>query len=127
MSIRSTVTQLLSCVKRPFTGGAKGSGALSRAYNWLASVKTTVYLLSALALSYVVGTIFPQGESIHDYITAGGAFQFFVLNFELLDFFTSAFFLLLALLLLISLVICTYERLKILIKPRRLTCLALSA
>lgn len=94
-------------------------GALNRAYYWLASIKNSVYILALLALSCVIGTIFPQGGKIHDYINAGGAFQFLVLNFDLLDFFTSAFFLFLALLLLVSLTICTYERLKVLISKRR--------
>lgn len=89
-------------------------GRLKRLPQWglktLSSIKTSIYSLGALALLYMVGTIFPQGGDIGEYAKAGGKYVAFVSFFDLLDFFSSPVFLLAALLLLLNLVVCTYKR-----------------
>ncbi|MBI5287278.1 MAG: cytochrome c biogenesis protein ResB, partial [Deltaproteobacteria bacterium] len=80
-------------------------------YKKFSSLKTSILLLGLLSTFYLLGTIFPQGAKLDDYIKEGGRFTFFVINFDLLDIFTTPGFLLLTLLLFINLGICTYERL----------------
>ncbi|MBI5827825.1 MAG: cytochrome c biogenesis protein ResB [Deltaproteobacteria bacterium] len=92
----------------------EAAGRLKRFPQWslktLSSLMTSVYILGALALLYMVGTIFPQGGDIGEYAKAGGKYVSFVRFFDLLDFFSSPVFLLSALLLLLNLVVCTYKR-----------------
>lgn len=80
------------------------------AYKRLSSITTSVYLLGLMAIFYVIGTIFPQGENIDEYTKAGGKFLFFVKAFRLLDLFASPLFILLSFIFLLNLVICSYER-----------------
>ncbi len=97
--------------------------AFRRAFAWsyrkLASIETSVYLLCLLALSFIIGTIFPQGGDFEEYVKEGGRFVLFVEAFDLLDFFSSPLFLFIALLFVLNLVICTYERYKALFAKRR--------
>lgn len=101
------------CAKlRPADGGKPHN--LARFFRWsykkLSSIYTSVYLLSLLAFLYVIGTIFPQGGDMKEYVEAGGKFVFFVKVFDLLDFFFSPLFLLIAFVLFLNLSVCTYER-----------------
>ncbi|MBI5902780.1 MAG: cytochrome c biogenesis protein ResB [Deltaproteobacteria bacterium] len=97
---------------RPYRIGAVGR--LKRFPQWslktLSSIKTSVYILGALALLYMVGTIFPQGGDIGEYAKAGGKYVSLVRFLDLLDFFSSPVFLLTAFLLLLNLAVCTYMR-----------------
>ncbi|MBI5237253.1 MAG: cytochrome c biogenesis protein ResB [Deltaproteobacteria bacterium] len=79
-------------------------------YKNLSSIKTSEYILGATAFFYIIGTIFPQGGNLDEYIKAGGKYIFFVRVFGLLELFSSPLFLLAALALFANLVICTYER-----------------
>ncbi|MBI1911604.1 MAG: cytochrome c biogenesis protein ResB [Deltaproteobacteria bacterium] len=105
-------------LKNYFTGlGDRHAGSrrfLCWSYKQLSSITTSVYLLGLMALFFMVGTIFPQGGSIDDYIKEGGGFVFFVKLFGLLDFFSSPLFLILAFIFFLNLAICTYERLLVL-------------
>jgi cytochrome c biogenesis protein len=87
---------------------------LARALAWLyrqfASIKTSIYVLSATAVLYVIGTIFPQGGDIGEYEKAGGALVSVVRTFSFLDFFSSPLFLSAAFVLFLNLLICTIER-----------------
>ncbi len=87
-------------------------------YKKLSSLSASVYILGLMIFFYVIGTIFPQGENMDDYIKAGGKYIFLVNVFNLLDFFSSPLFLLLALILFLNLVICSYERYLALFSPR---------
>ncbi|HCY19506.1 MAG TPA: hypothetical protein DHU69_07090, partial [Deltaproteobacteria bacterium] len=102
-----------------------------REFNWqairenklywrFASLKTSVIFLGILVFFYIIGTIFPQGGEIDDYIRAGGRFSSFVIFFNLLELFTTPIFLLSALLLFINLSICTFERLLLLLSQKTL-------
>jgi len=55
-------------------------------YGSLSSINASVYILGALALFCMVGTIFPQGGDIGEYAKAGGKYVSFVRLFNLLDF-----------------------------------------
>ena len=102
-----------------------------REFNWqairenklywrFASLKTSVIFLGILVFFYIIGTIFPQGGEIDDYIRAGGRFSSFVIFFNLLELFTTPIFLLSALLLFINLAICTFERFLLLLSQKTL-------
>ncbi|MDP2689393.1 MAG: cytochrome c biogenesis protein ResB, partial [Deltaproteobacteria bacterium] len=88
-------------------------------YGKLASIRTSVYILSVMAFFFMAGAIFPQGEKLEDYIKAGGRFVAFVKLFGLLDFFSSPLFLIAAFVLFLNLAVCTYERFFAIRSPRR--------
>ncbi len=79
-------------------------------YNIFSSLKTSVWILAGMSVFYVLGTIFPQGSDIEDYVRAGGKYIFIVKTFSLLTIFTSPLFLVLSLILSINLLICIYDR-----------------
>lgn len=93
--------------------------ALAWSYKKLSSIETSVYLLCLLALSFMVGTIFPQGGDFDEYVKEGGRLVSLVEAFDLLDFFSSPLFLVIASLFILNIVICTYERYKALFATRR--------
>lgn len=100
--------------------GADGKKGLpDRVYVKLSSIKTSIYIIGILALFFMVGTIFPQGESFEEYEKAGGKFLFLVSAFDLLEFFSSPIFLLLSIIFAANLIICSYERYKALFAKRR--------
>jgi hypothetical protein len=79
---------------------------LNRAYLSLASTTTAVYILGLMCVFYLAGTVFPQGVGLTEYMNGGGRFVFFVTVFDLLDFFTSPVFLILAFALFLNLLVC---------------------
>ncbi|MBI5491832.1 MAG: cytochrome c biogenesis protein ResB [Deltaproteobacteria bacterium] len=114
MSISETIRPYILALK-----SKEGWKALSGwCYRKLSSIWTSVYVLGAMALLFVIGTIFPQGEDFGEYIKAGGRFIDLVGIFGLLDLFTSPLFLILALLLLANLIVCSYERYAALLSGR---------
>ncbi|MBI4685140.1 MAG: cytochrome c biogenesis protein ResB [Nitrospirae bacterium] len=86
--------------------------ASNRLYNTFSSLKTSVVILAAMSVFYILGTIFPQGGDVGDYMKAGGKYITIVKAFSLLNIFTSPLFLMLSMLLSANLVICIYERFK---------------
>ncbi|MBI3399715.1 MAG: cytochrome c biogenesis protein ResB [Deltaproteobacteria bacterium] len=87
----------------------------AKLYRRFASLKTSIVLLGILVGFYILGTIFPQGGELEEYIEAGGRFASLVVFFNLLNIFTTPGFLITALLLFINLFICTIERLFVLL------------
>ncbi len=81
-------------------------------YSTFSSLKTSVWILTAMCIFYVLGTIFPQGREIEDYVRAGGKYVLIVKTFSLLQIFTSPLFLILSAILSINLLICIYDRFK---------------
>lgn len=79
-------------------------------YKKLSSLTTSVYVLGLMTVFFVVGTIFPQGESFGEYVKAGGGFAFLVENLGLLDLFVTPVFLILSAVLFLNLAICVYDR-----------------
>jgi len=88
-------------------------------YRFLSSLKTSVYVLVFLCILFLIGTIFPQGENIDDYIEAGGKYITIVRALDFLDIFMSPLFIAATFLLLINLALCLYDRLKIYLKIKR--------
>ena len=88
-------------------------------YRLLSSLKTSVYILAFMCLIFLIGTIFPQGENIEDYIKAGGKYVAVVRALDFLDIFISPLFLITTAILLLNLVICLFERFKIFLKIKR--------
>ncbi|OGQ63267.1 MAG: hypothetical protein A3I81_00710 [Deltaproteobacteria bacterium RIFCSPLOWO2_02_FULL_55_12] len=93
-------------------------GVLALSYKKLSSVETSIIILGLLALSFMAGSIFPQGADMDDYINDGGSFVFPVEALGLLDLFSSPIFLFLAALFILNLVICTFGRYKSLFAQR---------
>lgn len=82
-------------------------------YALLASVKLSFVLLAVLALLITLGTIFPQGGTPEEYIKAWDKARYERYNsWGLLDIYHTPLFLILSLLLLLNLIICTFDRIK---------------
>ena len=94
-------------------GGEGGPGARAP-IRWLrrklSSTTTSVYILAFMTLFYILGTVFPQGANIEDYVNAGGGYVRAVEVFNLLDVFSSPIFILSSIALFANLVVCTYDR-----------------
>lgn len=88
-------------------------------YRLFSSLKTSVFILSFMCLLFLIGTIFPQGRDIEEYIKAGGKYVTLVKALNLLDLFVSPLFLFITALLLINLAVCLYDRLKVFLKLKR--------
>ncbi len=88
-------------------------------YRIFSSLKTSVVILSIMCLIFLIGTIFPQGKDINEYIKAGGKYITVVRAFDFLDIFMSPLFIFITGILLINLALCLYDRLKIFLKIKR--------
>jgi hypothetical protein len=72
-----------------------------------------------MCLIFLIGTIFPQGESIEDYINAGGKYVTIVRALNLLDIFVSPLFIIVTCILLINLAICLFDRFRVFVRIKR--------
>jgi hypothetical protein len=72
-----------------------------------------------MCLIFLIGTIFPQGANIEDYIKAGGKYVPLVRGMDFLDIFMSPLFLIVTFILLLNLIICLYDRLRLFLKVKR--------
>lgn len=91
----------------------------NKIYKRFASLKTSCIFLGILIGFYIIGTIFPQGAGLDDYIKSGGGFTSFVIFFDLLNIFNTPGFLIVASLLSINLTICAFEIFLILRSQRK--------
>jgi len=92
----------------------------NKIYQRFASLKTSCIFLGILIGFYIVGTIFPQGAGLDDYIQSGGGFTSIVIFFDLLNIFNTPGFLIATFLLFINLTICVFERFLILLSERKI-------
>lgn len=99
--------------------GRKGPGA--RLYGKLSSQRLSIYILSVMALLYALGSLFPQGVTTAEYAEAGGRFAVFTGVLGLLGFYTSPLFILAAIVLVLNLVVCTWDRYVNVVGPRART------
>ena len=90
-------------------------------YKLFSSLKTSVYILLFMSVIFLIGTVFPQGEEINDYIKAGGKYVTIARALDFLDVFMSPLFIFVSGVLLINLAVCLYDRLKIFLKIKRRT------
>lgn len=72
-----------------------------------------------MCLLFLAGTIFPQGESVEDYVKAGGKYILLVRTFDLLDVFMSPLFIASTCILLVNLAVCLYDRLGVFLRSKR--------
>jgi hypothetical protein len=73
-----------------------------------------------MCLIFLIGTIFPQGENIDEYIEAGGKYVAIVRALDFLDIFASPLFLITTFILLVNLAICLYDRCRIFLRIKRI-------
>ncbi len=81
-------------------------------WQFLSSVKLTVFVLLSLALTSIIGTLIPQNENPAEYVRAFGEFYyriFYVL--DIFDMYHSWWFQLLLILLVLNVVVCSVDRL----------------
>jgi len=88
-------------------------------YRLFSSLKTSVFILAFMGLIFLIGTIFPQGNDIDDYMKAGGRYVALVRVMGFLDIFMSPLFIFTTGILLMNLAVCLYDRLKIFLKVKR--------
>jgi cytochrome c biogenesis protein ResB len=72
-----------------------------------------------MCLLYLIGTIFPQGSNIEDYIKAGGKYVPLVRALGFLNISFSPLFLIATGVLIINLAVCLYDRLKLFLRIKR--------
>ena len=88
-------------------------------YKFFSSLKSSVYILLFICLMFLIGTIFPQGGNIDDYIEAGGKYITLVRFLDFLDIFASPLFLGITFVLIINLSVCLYDRFRVFLKIKR--------
>lgn len=101
----------------PKYGGPQGRGTRPRRsagtviWREFARIRLTVWLLIAMGVTMIVGSIFPQGYDAETYISSWGEARYEALaRWGLLNIFHSKFFLILGTLLLLNLVACSLVR-----------------
>ncbi len=81
-------------------------------WKFLCSVKLTIVLLLSLALTSIIGTVIPQNENPEAYLHAYGAFRYQLLSaLGIFDMYHAWWFQALLLLLTVSIVVCSIDRL----------------
>lgn len=88
-----------------------GYGAADAIWRFLASVKLTVVLLLALAITPVIGTLIPQNADPQAYVRAYGESVYRLLyTFDQFDMYYSWWFQTLLILLAVNISVCTLKR-----------------
>ncbi len=96
--------------------GGAASGVKKRAWygsvwRFFASVKLTIFVLIALALSSIIGTVIEQNQPIESYyIEYGERWGDIIRTLQLDDMYHSVWFVAQLVLLMINIIACTYER-----------------
>jgi len=85
-------------------------------YRKLSSIHTSLFFLAFLTFFCTIGTIFPQQTNIEDYRRAGGKMVWLIERLQLLELFTSPWFLAVSSLFFLNLLICSLERFRSYIK-----------
>lgn len=84
---------------------------LNKIWNFFASVKLAIFTLCSLAITSIIGTIIPQGESAGFYVKQYGAKTAeFMQILDIPDMYYSWWFLSLLMLLSLNLLVCSIER-----------------
>ncbi|NNJ99747.1 MAG: cytochrome c biogenesis protein ResB, partial [Desulfatitalea sp.] len=87
---------------------------LRSTWRFLASVKLTVVLLPCIAGLSVIGTVIPQNAEPQEYIRLFGGFGYRVmLLLDIVDMYASWWFTGLLMLLVVNIIVCSIERLKV--------------
>ncbi len=83
-------------------------------------MKLSVYILSAIAILMMAGSLFPQHITPEEYAAggAGGILMLLTRVFSLLDFYTSPLFLASSIVLTVNLIVCAYDRYVYVVGPK---------
>ncbi|MBN1905447.1 MAG: cytochrome c biogenesis protein ResB [Deltaproteobacteria bacterium] len=80
-------------------------------WNFLCSVKLTIFILILLAATSIIGTIIPQGEAGEEFIkNISPALQKIIISFHLYDMYHSAWFQLIIFILALNLIACSMNK-----------------
>lgn len=83
-------------------------------WKFFASVKLTVVVLLSLAVLSIIGTLIPQNQSPAEYFKAFGPFKYQLLaTLDIFDMYNSWWFQLLIILLVVNIIICSIDRLRV--------------
>lgn len=86
----------------------------NRIWNFFCSVRLTVVVLLAIALTSIVGTLIPQSGSVAFYIQKyGQGWAKFIMTLNIDDMYHSWWFLTLLAILAVNIVVCSIQRLKV--------------
>ena len=92
---------------------ASDLSVIDRLWKSFASVKLTIVLLLTLAATSIIGTLIPQNEAPMDYFETFGAFLYRLFSLlGLFDMYHSWWFRALILLLVVNIVVCSFDRLQ---------------
>lgn len=85
---------------------------LDHIWDFFSSVKLTVVVLIALAVTSIVGTLIPQNKSPLEYIQAFGEFSYRIFHvLDIFDMYHAWWFQLLLILLTVNIIVCSVDRL----------------
>ncbi len=83
----------------------------NKIWNFLCSVRLTIFILVLLAATSIIGTIIPQGEAGEEFIkNIGPAWQRIIISFHLYDMYHSIWFQLIIFFLAINLIACSMNK-----------------
>ena len=93
------------------------TGIWDAIWEFFASIRLTIILLFSLAVTSIIGTLIPQNKPPMEYLQAFGEFRFRLFNaLDFFDMYRSWWFQLLIVLLVLNIIICSFERLSALSK-----------
>ncbi len=88
------------------------SDFFNKLWKFFASVKLTIFILSTLAGTSIIGTLIPQNEDPAEYFQRFGNFRYKLFEFlNIFDMYHSGWFRFLILLLGVNIIVCSVERL----------------
>ena len=88
------------------------SSIYNTVWQFLSSVKLTVFVLLSLALTSIIGTLIPQNQSQVEYLRAFGGFYYRIFHvLDIFDMYHSWWFQFLLVLLVLNVVVCSADRL----------------
>ncbi len=83
----------------------------NKIWNFLCSLKLTIFILVLLAATSIIGTIIPQGEAGEEFIkNIGPALQKIIISFHLYDMYHSVWFQLIIFILALNLIACSMNK-----------------
>lgn len=87
---------------------------INKIWNFLCSVKLTIFLLVLLACTSIIGTVIPQGDAEAQFIRSMSPFwEKAAISFQLYDMYHSLWFQIIILILALNLIACTVNRLPV--------------
>jgi cytochrome c biogenesis protein len=83
----------------------------NKIWDFLCSIKLTIFILVLLAATSIIGTIIPQGEAGEEFIkNIGPVWQRIIISFHLYDMYHSAWFQMIIFILSLNLIACSINK-----------------